>query len=144
MKTIPMIWKKPYKRFIDWAWGEDITSDSYPELMERLGRHFGEDFSTITFRRGGILPHVVPFPYAAIVFGETVNIRKGAEFVLGSPRVMAEECYHVLQWRRLGRIRMAVRYLFFSVTRGYDNNPLEVEAKQQASGFLKETEEQRP
>lgn len=130
-----------FQRFIDWVWGTDITDDSHPKLMEKLGRHFGEDFSTVTFRRGGILPHVVPFPYAAIVFGETVNIRRGAEFVLGSPRVMAEECYHVLQWRRLGSIRMAVKYLFFAVTRGYDNNPLEVEAKEQASVFLRETEE---
>jgi len=129
------------EKLIEWVWGTDITEESHPELMEKIGRHFGEDFSSVTFRRGGILPHVVPFPYAAIVFGETVNIRRGAEFVLGSPRVMAEECYHVLQWRRLGSIRMAVKYLFFSVTRGYDHNPLEMEAKKQASGFLRETEE---
>jgi len=130
-----------FEKLIEWAWGTDITDDSHPELMRKLGRYFGEDFSSVTFRRGGILPHVVPFPYAAIVFGETVNIRQGAEFVLSSPRVMAEECYHVLQWRRLGSIRMVAKYLFFAVTRGYDNNPLEVEAKQQASGFLRETEE---
>ena len=129
------------EKFIEWVWGVDITNDSHPELMEKLGRYFGEDFSCVTFRRGGILPHIVPFPYAAIVFGETINIRKGAEFVLGSPRVMAEECYHVLQWRRLGRIRMTVKYLFFAVTRGYEKNPLEVEAKEQASGFLRNTKE---
>ncbi|MBN1883877.1 MAG: hypothetical protein JW885_17065 [Deltaproteobacteria bacterium] len=137
MKTISMV----YKRFIEWVWGEDITADSFPELLEKIGCYFGEDFSSVTFRRGGILPHVVPFPYVAIVFGETVNVRRGAEFVLGSPRVVAEECYHVLQWRRLGVIRMAVKYLFFTVTRGYDNNPLEMEAKKQASEFLRETEE---
>ena len=129
------------EKLIDWVWGTDITEDSHPELMNKLGRYFGEDFSSVRFRRGGILPHVIPFPYSAIVFGETVNIRQGSEFVLGSPRVMAEECFHVLQWRRLGSIKMAAKYLFFAVTRGYDRNPLEVEAKEQASSFLKNTEE---
>ena len=130
-----------FEKLIDWVWGTDITEDSHPELMNKLGRYFGEDFSSVRFRRGGILPHVIPFPYSAIVFGETVNIRQGSEFVLGSPRVMAEECFHVLQWRRLGSIKMAAKYLFFAVTRGYEKNPLEVEAKKQASAFLKNTEE---
>jgi len=36
---------------------------------------------------------------------------------------------HKEQWRTEGRIRFAAKYLWFSIRYGYENNPLEVEAR---------------
>jgi hypothetical protein len=123
-------------RLMDRLRGRDISSLADDRLIESIGRFFREDFSGVRFTSGGILPHVVPFHYSAIVFGNTVNIRRGAERVLSDPRVMAEELFHVIQWKRTGPLRMAVRYLYYHVTRGYAGNPIEREAKGQAARFV--------
>lgn len=120
---------------VDRLWGADISSLADHTLIGAIGRFFGRDFAAVRFRRGGILPYVVPFPYSAVVFGSTVNIRRGFEPVLRDPRVMAEELFHVIQWASLGPIRMAAAYLFYHVIHGYAGNPLERQAKQHACEF---------
>ncbi|MBN1573083.1 MAG: hypothetical protein JW984_07805 [Deltaproteobacteria bacterium] len=118
-------------------WGADITPIANRELISSIGDYFGHDFSKVRFRRGGILPYVVPFNYSAIVIGETVNVREGSEFLLDSPLVMAEELYHVIQWRRLGWGRMPFIYIASHLKNGYDGNRIEVEAKARAREFAK-------
>ncbi len=122
-------------RFRDRVWGQDITPLADTTIIRSVAAFFGRDFSTVRFRRGGILPHVVPFPYSAVVFGDCVNIRRGSEAVLSDPHVMAEELFHVIQWRTMGWLRISVAYLFFHVTRGYGGNPIEREAKGRADDY---------
>lgn len=116
-------------------WGADISPHADKALVGSIGAFFGWDFSAVRFRRGGILPYVVPFPYSAVVFGNTVNIRRGFESVLRDPRVMAEELFHVIQWARMGPVRMAIAYPFYHLVRGYAGNPIEREAKQKADAY---------
>jgi len=113
----------------------EITPAGNGALIGSIGAFFGHDLSAVRFRRGGILPYVVPFPYSAVVFGNTVNIRRGFESVLSDPLVMAEEMFHVIQWRRMGPIRMSVLYVWQHLRRGYAGNLIERQAKQQADAF---------
>ena len=126
-------------RFFPWIkerlWGEDISSLADTALIDSIGVFFGRDFSTVRFRRGGILPYIVPFPYSAVVFFKTVNIRRGYESVLRDPHVMAEELFHVIQWARMGPIRISFSYVYNHLTRGYGRNPIENEAKKRADAF---------
>jgi len=119
----------------DRLWGADITATGNGALIRSIGAFFGSDLSAVRFRRGGILPYVVPFPYSAVVFCNTVNIRRGFESVLSDPRIMAEEMFHVIQWRRMGPIRMSVLYVWYHLRRGYAGNLIERQAKQQADAF---------
>lgn len=124
-------------KIIERLWGVDITPAADRELIAAVGEYFSHDFSKVKFRRGGILPHVVPFNYSAIAIGETVNVRSGSEFLLDSPVVMAEELYHIIQWRRLGRIRLPVIYISGHLKNGYDGNRIEIEAKAKAREFTR-------
>jgi hypothetical protein len=116
-------------------WGEDISSITNNALIDLIGLHFGEDFTNVKFRRGGILPHIVPFNYSAIVIGQTINIKRGSEFVLNSSLIMAEELYHIIQWRRLGWSRMPFIYIASHLKNGYGKNRIEVEAKLKARKY---------
>lgn len=127
--------KRLFDQLRDRLWGQDITFLADDAIIRSVGSFFGRDFSTVRFRRGGILPHIVPFPYSAVVFGTSINIRQGSESLLSSPRVMAEELFHVVQWARMGPIRISAAYLFYHLTRGYAGNPIEREAKERADVF---------
>ncbi len=127
--------KRPFDRLRDRLWGEDITSLADEAIVRSVGSFFGRDFSAVRFRRGGILPYIVPFPYSAVVFGNSINIRRGSESLLTDPHVMAEELFHVIQWRRMGPMRISIAYLFYHLTRGYAGNPIEREAKERADVF---------
>lgn len=133
-----------FARIVEFAWGADISSLADPELVGSIGAYFGHDVSAVRFRRGGILPWVVPFPYSAVVFGKTVNIRRGYEAVLRDPRVMAEELFHVIQWARLGRARMAISYVCGHLRHGYAGNPIEREAKQRAIAYCTDRASRKP
>jgi hypothetical protein len=122
-------------RIVNRLWGTDITALADHALIGFIGAFYTWDFSAVRFRRGGILPYVVPFPYSAVVIGNTVNIRRGAEPVLRDPHVMAEELFHVVQWGRMGLIRISAAYLFYHAIRGYAGNPIERQAKQKADAF---------
>jgi hypothetical protein len=118
--------------------GKNITRRSDRGLIGDIGNFFHEDFSRVTFRTEGFLRYVIPFPFIAIVFGETVFVRSGSESVLNNPYVMAEELYHVVQWRRLGWSRLPIRYLFYHIRSGYENNPIEREAKSKALSYVRQ------
>lgn len=123
------------------VWGRDISNVADKGLIRSIGDYFGEDFSEIIFRVGGVLPYIVPFNYSAIVFGETINIKEGSEFVLKNPTVMAEELYHVVQWRRLGSLKLPVIYIMSHIKNGYNGNRIEVEAKKKARKYVRDMEE---
>jgi len=125
-----------FSRLKEKLWGEDISSIANYALIDLVGAHFGEDFTNVKFRRGGILPHIVPFNYSAIVIGQTVNIKKGSESVFDSPLIMAEELYHIIQWRRLGWRRMPFIYIASHLKNGYNKNRIEVEAKLKAREYV--------
>lgn len=117
--------------------GKDVSRLKDKGLIRSIGDYFGEDFSNVKFKSGSILPYIIPFPYSAIVFGETVYIREGYKSVLKDPRVMAEELYHVIQWRRLGWTRLPFIYIINHIRRGYHENPIEREAKSKAQKFIR-------
>ncbi|MBN2224228.1 MAG: hypothetical protein JW765_06095 [Deltaproteobacteria bacterium] len=119
----------------DRLWGAGIPSVGNEALIRSIGAFFGSDLSAVRFRRDGILPYIVPFHYSAVVIGNNVNIRRGAELVLTNPRIMAEEMFHVVQWRQMGPIRMSITYVWHHLRRGYAGNPIERQAKQQADAF---------
>ena len=43
--------------------------------------------------------------------------------------LLEHELVHVDQIRRMGRVRFALTYLWYQARHGYQNNPLEVEAR---------------
>ncbi len=116
-------------------WGTHISKPDNGALIASIGAFFGEDLAPVRFRRGGMLPYIVPFPYSAVVIGNNVNIRRGCESVLTNPHIMAEEMFHVIQWKRTGPVRMSLCYVWHHVRRGYAGNPIEKEAKRQADLF---------
>ena len=118
--------------------GRDISQLKDRELIKSIGDFFGYDFSGVKFKTGSLLPYIVPFRYSAIVFGETVYIRDGFISVLKDPHVMAEELYHVIQWRRLGWTRLPFIYIFNHLKWGYHKNPIEREAKSMAEKFTRQ------
>jgi hypothetical protein len=122
-------------RIQDRLWGAGIPSADNEALIRSIGAFFGFDLSSVCFRRGGILPYIVPFHYSAVVIGNNINIRRGAELVLTDPRIMAEEMFHVIQWNQMGPIRMSIAYIWHHLRRGYAGNPIERQAKQQADAF---------
>jgi hypothetical protein len=124
-----------FSRLAERIIGRVIDPSNYANLIASIGAFYHADFSRVRFRTGGILPFIVPFPYAALALGRTVHVRPGYDRVLSDPHVMAEELFHVLQWQRLGRIRMIAFYPFFHLTRGYDGNPIELEAKREADRY---------
>ncbi len=124
-----------FTRVRDRLWGTDIPSPGNEALIGSIGAFFGYDFSAVRFCRGGVLPYIVPFHYSAVVFGNSVNIRRGFESVLSDPHIMAEELYHVIQWRRMGPIRMSALYVWHHLRWGYAGNPLERQAKERADAL---------
>ena len=63
----------------------------------------------------------------------TLPLRTPTIYMLAEHRnnsaLLAHELVHVEQIRRMGRVRFALMYLWYQVRHGYQNNPLEVEAR---------------
>ncbi len=49
-----------------------------------------------------------------------------------SDETYAHECYHLEQVESEGRFKFVVKYLWYLIRYGYDNNPYEVEAREAA------------
>ncbi len=67
----------------------------------------------------------LPEGTVAFTFGEHVYVA-GSQASWGT--LLHESC-HVLQFRRLGKVRFVLLFLWYSVRYGYWDNPLEVEAR---------------
>ncbi|MDY7033010.1 MAG: hypothetical protein SVY10_14020 [Thermodesulfobacteriota bacterium] len=57
--------------------GKDIASQLSCEKVSQIEEFYRTDFSNVRFRLGGLIPKVVPWDYAAIVFNNTINYNKG-------------------------------------------------------------------
>lgn len=65
-----------------------------------------------------------------ITIGNTIYINcSRATFLADTPWVK-HELTHVRQWRHYGYFGFIKRYIYYSITSGYNKNPLELEAKQ--------------
>ncbi len=66
----------------------------------------------------------------ALVIGRTIFLHQTtAESFLSSKRWLLHELKHVQQFQRLGRIKFLWKYLNESISKGYYQNALEVEAR---------------
>lgn len=76
---------------------------------------------------------VLPERFAAFVFGRTIYVR-GQEM---SEATYLHELCHVCQFARYGLFGFLARYLWWQVVRGYERNPIEVEARLFAARHLR-------
>jgi hypothetical protein len=66
----------------------------------------------------------------AIVIGNRIHLDgiSSSEF-LNNPTLMLHELTHVAQYRQYGFIFFIVKYLWFSLLKGYRQNPFEIQAR---------------
>jgi hypothetical protein len=67
------------------------------------------------------------FTAYAITLGQTTFYSYAREDV--GVTLWAHEEYHKLQWRRAGKVKFALCYVWFLLRYGYWNNPYEVDAR---------------
>ena len=67
------------------------------------------------------------FGYDAITFGSHVFITKEA---FDNKQLLKHEMVHVEQYRRMGNLRFIMQYIYYHFKFGYENNPLEIEARE--------------
>jgi hypothetical protein len=71
----------------------------------------------------------------AMVIGKTIYIHGvDAEYFLNNPLWVKHEYCHIQQYKRYGAIRFLILYLYYSMRKGYYNNPFEVEARAAEDG----------
>lgn len=75
----------------------------------------------------------------AITLGQTTYYSIGESEV--GPVWRAEEDHHKKQFEREGFFKYCIKYLWYNCTKGYKNNPYEIEAKAEA---LKLSQPQTP
>ena len=116
--------------------GKDITPDLLTEKLGLIEEFYKKDFSKVRFRLGGLFPKIIPWNYAAIVFGKTINYSNGFKWLLNDDLTLAEELWHVVQWRDYGLITLPIKYLTELRRNGYSGNFYELEAKKMAKDFI--------
>ena len=85
-----------------------------PETKVKIRRKFSHWIPRLLKVRGIAL-------YPFILFAQD------KEQVRYNPRLYKHEWIHIEQWRR-GVVKFAITYLWYQATKGYDNNPYEIEA----------------
>jgi hypothetical protein len=73
-----------------------------------------------------IVPWLIPRWARAQVWGRVILIRRGAAV---TEQLLAHELAHVLQWRLMGILPFMFYYLKYFVRHGYQNHPLERQAR---------------
>lgn len=67
----------------------------------------------------------------ALVIGKTIHLHGASgNDLMNNVSWLRHEICHVRQWERDGYLVFLLRYLWFSIVNGYQNNPYEVEARQ--------------
>lgn len=56
------------------------------------------------------------------------------EHSVGDNRLLRHEMAHAAQYERMGRCRFLLLYFWYALRHGYDQNPLEIEARQAERG----------
>jgi|GEM_PF-3255813 len=72
----------------------------------------------------------------AITLGQTTYYSESEEYVKSRPLWQAHENKHKEQWKKEGRFKFAIKYLWYQLTKGYERNPYEIEARL-AEGIMK-------
>ena len=70
------------------------------------------------------------FKNYAITIGQTTYYSCGKEMVTTTWRI--HENKHKEQWKKDGFIKFGIKYIYLIITRGYINNPYEIEARESA------------
>jgi len=65
----------------------------------------------------------------AVTLGQTTYYSESQVYVRKHPEWQAHEDKHKEQWAREGRIKFALKYLWYHVRYGYRKNPYEVESR---------------
>jgi hypothetical protein len=65
----------------------------------------------------------------AVTFGQTAYYSVSKEEVDKSPKWRKHEDRHKEQWKEEGRIKFLFKYIWYSITKGYQNNPYEIDAR---------------
>ena len=68
--------------------------------------------------------------YVAMINPFTLNILTTKQDLLIGEKIYKHECKHIEQVKRDGRLKFLVKYLWWNITKGYKNNPYEVEARE--------------
>lgn len=74
-------------------------------------------------------------PAAAVTLGRTILLHPAAS---PTSRLVRHELAHVLQWQR-APLAFPVRYAWYHLRHGYDDNPYEVEARRAEATPVEET-----
>jgi hypothetical protein len=127
---------KLFKHIKHYILGKDISSRLSIEKLNLVEEFYETDFRNVGFTSGGLLQKIIPWNYAAIVFVNTINYRIGYEWLINDDLTLAEELWHVTQWRKYGFIKLPIGYLVELRKNGYEGNAYEKEAKQKARDYL--------
>ena len=65
----------------------------------------------------------------AITLGQTVYYSESKEYVMARPRWIKHENCHKKQWKEEGLFKFAIKYMWYNLTKGYEKNPYEIEAR---------------
>jgi hypothetical protein len=68
--------------------------------------------------------------YYAVTIGQTTYYSAPESIVLKDIIWMCHENKHKEQYKKDGFIKFLVKYIYWSITKGYTNNPYEVEARE--------------
>lgn len=82
----------------------------------------------------GIAARVLGARAVAMVLGRSIHLHGATRSQFLADRLwVRHELVHILQFRRLGFLRFILLYAWWSLIYGYENNPLEREARELSS-----------
>lgn len=58
------------------------------------------------------------------------------ESVMVGPELRAHEYWHTVQYRKMGYIKFLAKYFYYNIKYGYQDNPLEIEARTYARKYI--------
>jgi hypothetical protein len=65
----------------------------------------------------------------AVTFGQTAYYSVSEEEVLKSPKWIKHENRHKEQYAEYGFFKFLVKYIYYSIRYGYEDNPFEIDAR---------------
>jgi hypothetical protein len=72
----------------------------------------------------------------AVTIGQTAYYSVSEAIVKEDILWQVHENTHKEQWAREGRIKFSIKYFYYLITKGYINNPYEVEAREAAAKIV--------
>lgn len=81
---------------------------------------------------GKVLARINSKKTYAITIGQRTFYSESKEYVDKHPWWRAHEDHHKVQWKEVGYFKFPVKYIWFQIIKGYENNPYEIEANRVA------------